>query len=267
MRRESFAGAGPEAAAAAFNRVFTGYLLPMQFTPDQLELHIELHDVDRSRSPLWYDDAGNVIAAALVGVRGARTWIGGFGVAPEYRGAGHAKRLLAHMVDDARARGAAEMWLEVLAENAPAIALYKSAGFEITRTLRSFLRSSPEGAMPRGYRYEDPDCFVDLPEDSRPCWQREPLTLRHGAVTTAIAGRDGEFVVYRYYAQRAQLYKLRAQSGEQLDALVHAVAADRSISGMLLVNEPAESPIAGYAASGGWSEPFSQYEMRLALKR
>ena len=265
MRRASFAGAAPEAAAAAFNRVFTGYLLPMSFTPEQLELHIELHDVDRSRSPLWYDDAGNVMAAALLGVRGERTWIGGFGVAPEYRGAGYAKQLLEHMIADARAHGAREMWLEVLTENAPAIALYERAGFQITRTLRSFVRSSPDGAMPPGYRYEDPDPFVDLPDDARPCWQREPRTLRHGAVTTAVAGPQGAYAVYRWNAQRAQLFKLRAHSGEQLDALVHAVAADRSISGMILVNEPADSPIAEYAAAGGWSEPFTQYEMRLAL--
>lgn len=265
MRAASFAGVAPEAAAAAFNHVFTGYLRPMSFTPGQLQIHIELNDIDTARSPLWYDEAGGVIAAALLGVRGTRTWIGGFGVAPEYRGSGYAKRLLAHMIDEARTHGASEMWLEVLAENAPAIALYESAGFQTTRALRSFLHAGIEGDMPPGYRYEDPDRFVDLPDDARPCWQREPRSIQHGAVTTAVAGADGAYAVYAWNAQRAQLFKLRAHSGEQLDTLARAVAADRSISGLLLVNEPAESPIAKYAAAGGWSEPFSQYEMRLTL--
>lgn len=265
MRRASFADAAPDAAAAAFNRIFTGYLRPMSFTPEQMELHVELNDIRTSRSPLWYDDAGNVIAAAMLGVRGARTWIGGFGVAPEYRGSGYAKQLLAHIVDEARSCGAAEMSLEVLSENAPAISLYKTAGFRTARTLRSFFRECPEAEMSPGYRYEDPDLFVDLPDEARPCWQREPQTMHHGAVTTAVAGPEGAYAVYRWNAQRAQLFKLRAHSGEQLDTLARAVAADRSISGLLLVNEPAESPIAKYAAAGGWSEPFSQYEMRLTL--
>lgn len=46
------------------------------------------------------------------------------------RGAGLGRRLLDACLSDARARGAARVHLEVRAGNAPAIGLYRSAGFE-----------------------------------------------------------------------------------------------------------------------------------------
>src|SRR5690349_4225367 len=99
MRFLTFADAAPGEGAAAMNRVFQNYLVPMNFTPEQLNLHVAYNDVDLGISPIWLDDEGNVIAAALLGVRGKRAWIGGFGIAPEYRGQGYAKRLLEHVIE------------------------------------------------------------------------------------------------------------------------------------------------------------------------
>jgi GNAT superfamily N-acetyltransferase len=64
------------------------------------------NDVDPLASPLWYDDNGRVLAAALLAVRGKRGWIGAFGVAPENRRHGYATQLLDTLKDIARARAA-----------------------------------------------------------------------------------------------------------------------------------------------------------------
>ncbi|MGO4524452.1 GNAT family N-acetyltransferase [Microvirga sp. 2MCAF35] len=50
-------------------------------------------------------------------------------VAPEARGKGHARPLLAHHLDALSRRGVARVHLEVEEGNAPAIALYRRAGF------------------------------------------------------------------------------------------------------------------------------------------
>jgi ribosomal-protein-alanine N-acetyltransferase len=53
-------------------------------------------------------------------------------IAPEARGKGHARPLLAHHVDALSRRGVARLHLEVEEGNAPAIALYRRAGFRET---------------------------------------------------------------------------------------------------------------------------------------
>jgi len=51
------------------------------------------------------------------------------GVHPEYRRAGHAGALLAHLIAELTAAGASRVFLEVAEANAPAIAFYRAAGF------------------------------------------------------------------------------------------------------------------------------------------
>ena len=49
---------------------------------------------------------------------------------PAHRGRGHARRLVTGALASARAKGAKRAWLQVEADNAPAIALYRDLGFE-----------------------------------------------------------------------------------------------------------------------------------------
>lgn len=50
-------------------------------------------------------------------------------VAPECRGRGLGRHVVASLVEEARARGFADVWMRVVAENAPALACYAGAGF------------------------------------------------------------------------------------------------------------------------------------------
>lgn len=61
-------------------------------------------------------------------------------VAPEHQRRGIGRTLLHAALGLAKARGAHAMWLEVAVDNAPALALYDSAGF------------SPSGRRPRYYQ-------------------------------------------------------------------------------------------------------------------
>ena len=59
-------------------------------------------------------------------------WGGLYAVAtrPEARRRGHARALASALAAEACARGLDRLWLQVLADNAPAIGLYASLGFE-----------------------------------------------------------------------------------------------------------------------------------------
>lgn len=265
MRRASFAQAAVGQGVSVLNRVFERYLVPITFSSEQLHLHMTYNDVDAAASPIWYDDEGNVLAAALLAIRGKRGWIGGFGVAPEHRGHGVASELLRSIESTARERGVTSIQLEVLAGNLPALNTYREAGFEVTRTLCSFERLIETSSKPRDFVTAAPDDFIDLPDAAPPCWQRERRTLRGGAVSTAVADEHGNYALFRYNAQVAQVLKLAAHDAERLEDLAHAIAAGRAFQSIMLLNEPEQSPLAEYARTAHWSEPFVQYEMLLQL--
>jgi ribosomal-protein-alanine N-acetyltransferase len=65
-------------------------------------------------------------------------------VAPEARRRGAGRALLSEALDLAAERGAVTMFLEVAADNVPALALYKGSGFAQTGRRQGYYRS-PEG--------------------------------------------------------------------------------------------------------------------------
>jgi ribosomal protein S18 acetylase RimI-like enzyme len=266
MRRASFAEAVMGDGAAALNTVFKDYLIPVTFSSEQLHLHMSYNDVEPALSPLWLDDAGKVIAAALLAVRGKRGWIGGFGVAPEYRGQGYATALVEHMLEVGRQRGMESITLEVLSENAPAIRVYRKAGFDITRQLFSFETIGDSAATPAAFVHTIPDELLDEPDRAKPCWQRERASLRNGAASTAVTDGNGTYALFRFNAKLAQVLKFDAQSTEKLSALASALASGSQSQRILVLNEPEESPLVAYAQEAGWTERFLQHEMQLHIR-
>ncbi len=248
------------------NRVFEEYLVPFSFTAEQLCLHIAYHDIDTALSPIWFDDAGNVIAAALLGIRGRRAWIGGFGVAPDHRRQGHARALADSMLAAARTRHMESVTLEVLCANAPAIAVYEKTGFSIARTLHSVETNVTQAGPASGIDVVDPVRFIEGADDEVPCWQREAASLRNGAAPSAVAGVDGQtYALFRQNATRAQILKLRVGAPGQLTALASTFAEDRQSRLISIFNEPEGSAVLRHARQEHWREPFLQFEMRLQL--
>lgn len=68
-------------------------------------------------------------------------------VAPWARGHGLGARLLAELESRALARGAAAMLLEVRADNEPALALYRGAGYDVVQTRRRYYQPGDVDAL------------------------------------------------------------------------------------------------------------------------
>jgi RimJ/RimL family protein N-acetyltransferase len=89
------------------------------------------------------DDGGRVLGAASARERVTGVLHLGMSILPEARGQGGGRALLATILEHARTGGAHKVELEVWTDNARAIALYVSAGFEV------------EGLRRRHYRRRD----------------------------------------------------------------------------------------------------------------
>ena len=73
--------------------------------------------------------SGMLGAAAVTG-SGRRGWLKLIGIAAKHRGKGHGQRLLNGIIRHEIARGAQQLGLEVLGDNAAAIGLYHATGFK-----------------------------------------------------------------------------------------------------------------------------------------
>ncbi|HZC06759.1 MAG TPA: GNAT family N-acetyltransferase [Ktedonobacterales bacterium] len=123
-----------EQVTHAFNLAFTGYYLPMTQTTHGLSQMMRENDVRLDDSAVIFVN-GDLAGVGLVGVRGARGWIAGMGVAPAWRGQGIGARLLERLLSHMRAIGLREAQLEALDINTPALTLYERMGFRDVRSL------------------------------------------------------------------------------------------------------------------------------------
>lgn len=251
-------------ATAVLNRVFEDYLIPLAFSTVQMNLHLEANQIDRSLSPIWYDDDGTLAAAGTLAVRETRGWIGGFGVAPPYRGRGLARALLESIVDGALERGLRSIQLEVLTENARAIATYRRGGFTALRTLETF-RWVPRARTHARAGIVSAAPFLDRYERVVPCWQREIASLRSQPDLCCAALAEDAYAVFRQNRSEAQILKIEAQSSEAVAALVSSIAEVFEVDAVTLFNEPSEGPIAGYVRTLAWERTFAQLEMLRTL--
>jgi RimJ/RimL family protein N-acetyltransferase len=86
------------------------------------------------------EDAGRIVGNAGVHERASGVLSLGMAILPDARGRGGGRAFLAAILEHARACGAHKVELEVWVDNARAIALYASAGFEVEGLRRNHYR-------------------------------------------------------------------------------------------------------------------------------
>jgi RimJ/RimL family protein N-acetyltransferase len=86
------------------------------------------------------EDAGRVVGNAGVHERGSGVLYLGMGILPEARGRGGGRAFLEAILEHAHACGAHKLELEAWIDNARAISVYASAGFEVEGLRRNHYR-------------------------------------------------------------------------------------------------------------------------------
>ena len=121
-------------ARRVFTAAYEGYLVPFVVDENAVRFLTVSCDLDRDASRIALRD-GQPVGLANLGLRGEDAWIGGVGVVPSERRRGTGRTLMRAVQDEARSRGVARVWLEVIVENTQAIALYEQLGYGHVRDL------------------------------------------------------------------------------------------------------------------------------------
>lgn len=223
----------PAQLYAAFRDAFADYLLPLALTPAQWPAFLARQAAVLSLSRVAVrGDA--VLAFALVAPRGQRWRLACMGAVPQARGSGAAPALLDELIQRAGAHGLQALELEVFAQNARALRLYRSRGFGELAPLHGYALAatapaSAAGLTPPQVGREAALAWLDAAES-----QRDDLPLQVTAPVLAVsplpwlAWQHGSAqLVFSVSADGVQIHSLVDRQPAQHDAqhLLHALRA------------------------------------------
>lgn len=252
--------------ARAFTASFAGYVIPMNVDEPAFRRMVGLFDVDldASRVAVRGDEP---VGLVNVGLRGAAAWIGGMGVVAAERRAGVGEMLMRAAHEAAAVRGAAEVWLEVIATNAPAIRLYEKLGYERVRELEIWT-VEPDGAPPSSARevpVGEAHARVRALRRAPEPWQRSDETLERLRASETLLGlvADGAAAVIRPTDGGTVVEQVAAESVDSAADVLAAVLARGAT--LRLTNIPAADDVALALARFGGAPALVQHELRLGL--
>ena len=261
----------PQALAAAFNTVYEGYVEPFVMGERAARQHVEVNDIALDRSPLWLDDAGDVIGLGALGVRGQRGWVGGFGVAPAHRERGLSHRLVAVLLEAAAGAGIRRVQLEVFTHNPAAIRTYQRAGFAHRRDVRIFARpedAPPLASNPGRVQAVEPWRLLDRRTGItgvEPAWQREPASLARLPELEGLAlggpASAAAYLLYQATGPTVRVWDVAAADPAMALTLLEELAARYPRRPMHIINEPEESLACQALEASGWRETKRQHEL------
>ena len=195
----------PAHLAALFTAGYEGYSLPVAVDGATFAFMAESWDYDLDASVVAVED-GEDVGLCLLGARGEEGWIGGVGVVAPTRGRGIGRRLMAAVEERARALGLRRLWLEVLVQNEPALALYEKLGYERVRELevwsldRLVFQKHKARSVPGATAQER----IRAGRKERESWQRADETVAKLEGVEGLAN-DGAALVFRIAGERVSL--------------------------------------------------------------
>jgi ribosomal-protein-alanine N-acetyltransferase len=126
------------------------HALEVQLFPDAWSVETfwsELAHVPETRHYVVAEDEGELVGYAGLAAVGHQADVQTVAVAPTAQGRGLGRLLLDALLAEARRRAATEVLLEVRAENEPALALYRRAGFERIGVRRGYYQPGGTDAL------------------------------------------------------------------------------------------------------------------------
>lgn len=256
-----------ERLAGLFTAGYAGYWHPIELDATALERMVRTYDLDLAASRLALAGDGVPVGLALLGRRGAEGWVGGMAVVPEARGAGLGELLTRGLLDAAQERGVSSVRLEVLEQNAPALAIYRRVGFAHLRDVAVWRLSSATSG-PAADEIDLDEALAALAAGGLDApWQRSLATVaRLREAETALVGlRAGAgHAVCSVADGRAALLELAASEPDEADALLRSPFA-RGATELLWLNGPVDGLRAAALDRAGAVELARQHELRVSL--
>jgi len=255
-----------------FNESFTGYFVPIQMSEELLAEKIRVEDIDLGGS-MGVFDKNQLVGFTLVGLRDINGELCGYnagtGVIPEYRG----QRLPGQMYDLLKAalkpRGLAQLQLEVISKNTPAIRSYRRSGMQISRLLDCFqgkiehLRNRPNDVVFEQIPMPD-DAVLKALREVEPSWQDTHASAqKRGSKCLAILRKE-EIVGYALYHRNrvSQLAVRKDQRRRGLATLLLYTIQEEAQAPLKLMNiDTRAESVSAFLNYSGLSSFIRQYEM------
>jgi ribosomal protein S18 acetylase RimI-like enzyme len=168
-----------EAIHAAFAEAFSDYIVPLSPTLDGLREMLTRRGWVPELSVGAYD-GDSLVAFTLNGFDGTAGYDSGTGVIPSHRRSGLARQTMEWSRTRLQDAGATRYVLEVLEANAPAAALYRDCGFDVTRRLQCWTYDSDSESDSESGPARTASYGTITPEwwDVEPAWQNTTASLR-----------------------------------------------------------------------------------------
>jgi len=261
---------GPGELAGLFNAAYEGYPIPMHVDAGAMEFMIEAMDLVPERSRVAWR-AGEPVGVAMLGVRGERGWVGGMGVVASARRAGVGRRLMKALLDEARAAGVRELFLEVLEQNTSARALYEQLGFRELRRLEVWSYTGSPAATSGRAQACDPRSARRRIQAARVAaepWQRaDPTVDRLDVSTPALRAltTSGGDAIYRVTDGRASVLQLVASHEAPAGLLLDTIRSRDGVDMLRFLNVPSTDPAVAALGSRDAKCDAAQTEMSVKL--
>ncbi len=280
MTIQTIPNIAPDILLETFNEAFAEYFVPVQVTASQMRDKMLNDAIDLSISVGAFDQ-GRLVGFILHGsgmVDGLKTvYNAGTGVLPSHRGQGLTRKMYEFVIPELKKLGYKLSVLEAITENAPAIRVYESVGFERTRAVHCF----------RGNIHQQPGregdwkiTSIELPEnevvqrwwDWQPTWQNSwAAACRTVDQFKSLGAFRGEqligYVSYHPDKGRIQQIAVQPQFRRQgvATSLVGQVSRDCTVPmSVINIDEKAQADL-GFFLSVGMEELLGQFEMKLVL--
>jgi ribosomal protein S18 acetylase RimI-like enzyme len=239
--------------AAAFEAAFADYAVPMAMPPDALERMQRRRGYDPAVSFGAYID-DRLVGFVLTCRDGDRVYNSGTGVAPAHRRGGVARALLDAVIASV---GARPYVLEVLDDNAKAIAFYRSAGFVEARRLQCWSYAGPRVEL------AELAAAPDLPGDVVPSWQNSAASIARAIEPHAVIGDAlGHAVVFPSNGDLPRLVVAPDARRRGRGTRLLAGASARARGPLRILNvDAAATDVAAFLAAAGCHTTVAQREM------
>ena len=248
----------PAGRAELFNAAYEGYLVPFHVDVATLEFMDEAFDLDLDASRIAFRD-GEPVGLGNLGVRGEDAWIGGVGVVAAARRSGIGETLMRALHEQARERGVRRVWLEVIAENTGAFALYEKLGYRTVRDVEVWSLPAAEEGAAAAHEVPAAEAHARIRElgAAREPWQRADETVANYGDARGLV-TDEAAALFRAGAA-VQLLQLAGEAEPLLRAL-------RGLGAVSVLNLPEDDPAAPALRSLGATVVVRQHEMLLELE-
>jgi len=216
---------GRRQLAELFTEAYEGYYVPFRVDEVRLAHMVDSFDLDLRRSAVAFD-GDRPVGLANLGLRCERAWLGGVGVVASHRRRGIGELLTRALLDQARAAGARELMLEVIVENAPAIALYEKLGFQTTRVVEVLTLDAAEVTDAQPIEAAEARRRIAATRTDPEPWQRDDATVDNLPDVEALAV-DGAVALFRMEGEGVSLLQASGAGRRSSPLFVRAVPCSR----------------------------------------